>query len=134
MSRLSFKEKMLWAQLAGIAVVVVFYAHFLQHTKPGHHYFHALVIVLLAVFGIVRILASRSGSVVQDERDRAIAALGARWSNITMWLGLLVILTLYWDRGSLHSTGFLIGILFHLMVLAGSVGILREIVAYRRAA
>ena len=29
MSRISFQEKMLWAQLVGVVIVVVFYAHFL---------------------------------------------------------------------------------------------------------
>ena len=52
MSRLSFQEKMLWAQLLGIVVVVAFYAQFLDHSTPGHHYFHALVLVLLFLFGI----------------------------------------------------------------------------------
>ena len=32
MSRISFQEKMLWAQLAGMVVVVVFYGHFLVHS------------------------------------------------------------------------------------------------------
>lgn len=135
MSRISFQEKMLWAQLAGMAVVVVFYAHYLQHSAPGHHYFHALVLVLLLLFVSVRTFYRwRSGSVVEDERDRLIAAIGSRWSNIILWLGLVVVLVLYWDHGSMRSANFLIGILFHLLVLAGSVRIIRELVAYRMAA
>jgi hypothetical protein len=135
MSRLSFQEKMLWAQLVGIIVVVAFYAHFLVHSGPGHHYFHALLIVLLFLFASVRIwLRRRSGNVVEDERDRSIASVGARWSNTILWLGLIVILVMYWDHGSMRSAGYLIGILFHLLVLAGSVRIVRELVAYRMAA
>ena len=134
MSRLSFQEKMLWAQLVGIAVIVAFYAHFLVHSGPGHHYFHALLLVLLFLFASVRtFLRRRSGSVVEDERDRSIASIGASWSNIILWLGLLVILILYWDHGSMRSANYLIGILFHLLVLAGSVRIIRELVAYRMA-
>jgi len=40
----------------------------------------------------------------------------------------------YWDHGSLDSAELLIGILFHLLVLAGVVRIVRELVAYRMAA
>lgn len=134
MSRFTFQEKMLWAQLVGIVVVVLFYAHFLLHTPPGHHYFHAVIIILLALFGGARLLARRSGNVIEDERDRTIAALGTRWSNIILWLGLVIILVLYWDDGRMRSSNFLIGMLFHLMVLAGSVRIVRELVAYRTAA
>jgi uncharacterized membrane protein len=135
MSSISFQEKMLWAQLLGIVVVVVFYGHFLVHSGPGHHYFHALLLVLLFLFATVRIfLRRRSGSVVEDERDRSIAAIGSRWSNIILWLGLVFILVLYWDHGSMRSANFLIDILFHLLVFAGSVRIIRELVAYRTAA
>ena len=135
MSSLSFQEKMLWAQLLGIIVVVTFYAHYLQHASPGHHYFHALLLVLLFLFASVRLLVRRrSANVVEDERDRSIAAIGARWSNIILWLGLVLILVLYWDHGSMRSANFLIGILFHLLVLAGSVRIIRELVAYRMSA
>jgi uncharacterized membrane protein len=135
MSRLTFQEKMLWAQLLGIVVVVAFYAHFLLHSGPGHHYFHALLLVLLFVFGSVRLLVRRrSGNVVEDERDRSIANIGARWSNIILWLGLILILVLYWDHGTLRSANFLIDILFHLLVLAGFVRIIRELVAYRMTA
>jgi len=135
MSRLSFQEKMLWAQLVGIVIVVVFYGHFLVHSGPGHHYFHALLIVLLFLFATMRtFLRRRSGNVVEDERDRSIASIGARWSNIILWIGLVAILVMYWDHGSMRSANFLIGILFHLLVLAGSVRIIRELVAYRMAA
>jgi hypothetical protein len=135
MSRLSFQEKMLWAPLLGIATVVVFYAHYLQHAAPGHRYFHVFIIVLLVLFAFVRTLVRRrSGNVVEDERDRSIAAIGARWSNIILWLGLVVIMVAYWDHGSLHSADLLIGILFHLLLLAGLVRIVRELVAYRMAA
>jgi uncharacterized membrane protein len=135
MSRLSFQEKMLWAQLVGIFVVVAFYAHFLQHSAPGHHYFHALLIVLLFLFASVRTFyRRRSATVVEDERDRSIAAVGARWSNIILWIGLVLILILYWDHGSMRSANFLIAIIFHLLVLAGLVRIIRELVAYRTAA
>ncbi len=135
MSRLSFQEKMLWAQLVGIAIVVVFYAHFLQHSSPGNHYFHALLLILLFLFGTVRLLVRRrSKNVVEDERDRSIAAIGARWSNIILWLGLVLIIVLYWDHGNLRSAHFLIAILFHLLVLAGSARIIRELVAYRMSA
>jgi uncharacterized membrane protein len=97
--------------------------------------FHALLLVLLFLFASVRtFFRRRSGSVVEDERDRSIAAIGSRWSNIILWLGLVAILVLYWDHGSMRSANFLIGILFHLLVLAGSVRIIRELVAYRMAA
>jgi hypothetical protein len=76
----------------------------------------------------------RSSKVVEDERDRAVAAIGTRWSNMTLWLGLVVILVIYWDHGSLRSASFLMGILFHLLVLAGFVRIIRELVAYRMSA
>jgi uncharacterized membrane protein len=135
MSRLGFQEKMLWAQLAGILVVVAFYARFLAHSSPGHHYFHAVLIMLLFLFASVRMfLRRRSDNVVEDERDRYIASIGARWSNIILWLGLVAILVMYWDHGSMRSSNFLIGILFHLLVLAGTVRIIRELVAYRTAA
>ena len=135
MSRLSFQEKMLWAQLLGIVIVVLFYGHFLVHSGPGHHYFHALLIILLFLFATVRTyLRWRSRNVVEDERDRSIACIGTRWSNIILWIGLVVILVMYWDHGSMRSANFLIGIIFHLLVLAGSVRIIREIVAYRMSA
>jgi uncharacterized membrane protein len=132
MVRLTFQEKMLWAQLAGILVVVVYYAHFLAHSTPGYHYFHAVVIVLLLLFASVRMFVGRrSSNVVEDERDLAVASIGTRWSNMILWLGLVLILVLYWDRGSMRSAGFLIGILFHLLILAGLARIVRELVAYR---
>jgi uncharacterized membrane protein len=135
MSRLTFQEKMLWAQLIGIMVVVVFYAQYLVHSGPGHHYFHALLILLLFVFGAVRsFVRYRSRNVVEDERDRSIAAIGTRWSNLILWLGLVVVLVLYWDSGSVRSANSLIGILFHLLVLAGCARIVRELMAYRMAA
>jgi hypothetical protein len=135
MSRISFQEKMLWAQLAGMLVVVGFYMRFLVHAAPGHHYFHAVLLVLLFLFATVRIFVlRRSSKVVEDERDRAVAAIGTRWSNMILWLGLIVILVLYWDHGSLRSANFLIGILFHLLIFAGLARILRELVAYRMSA
>ena len=135
MSRIGFQEKMLWAQLAGMLVVVGFYVRFLAPTAPGHHYFHAVLLVFLFLFATVRIFVlRRSSKVVEDERDRAVAAIGTRWSNMILWLGLIVILVLYWDHGSLRSANFLIGILFHLLILAGLARILRELVAYRMSA
>jgi hypothetical protein len=135
MTRLSLQEKMLWVQLLGIVVVVLFYGHYLVHSGPGHHYFHALLIGLLFLFATFRLILRRSsGNVAEDERDRLIASIGARWSNFILWLGLVTILVLYWDQGSMRSAHFLIGILFHLLVLAGSVRIIREIVAYRMSA
>jgi DNA-binding XRE family transcriptional regulator len=73
---------MLWAQLPGIVVVVVFYGHYLIHTGPEHHDFNALLLLLLFLFGSVRLIARRqSGNLVEDERDHSIASIGARWSN-----------------------------------------------------
>jgi hypothetical protein len=90
---------------------------------------------LLFLFAFARIFVlRRSGRVVEDERDRAVAAIGTRWSNMILWIGLIVILVLYWDHGSLRSVNFLIGILFHLLILAGLARILRELVAYRMSA
>ena len=134
MQRLSFQEKMLWAQLLGLGVVGVFYVRYLAHSGPGHHYFHALVLVLLLLFGTVRMIARRSGDVVKDERDQAIAAIGTRWSNLILWIGLVTILVMYWDHGGVHSGHDVIGILFHLLLLAGLARIVRELVAYRMAA
>jgi|ERR1700757_820454 uncharacterized membrane protein len=132
MSRLTFQERMLWAQLLAILAVGVFYAHFLVHAGPGHHYFHALVLGLLLVFGSVRFVARRrAGNVVEDERDRSIASIGARWSNVILWVGLVLILVLYWDHGSIRSAAFVIGLIFHLLLLAGIARIVRELVAYR---
>jgi uncharacterized membrane protein len=135
MSRLTFQEKLLWGQLAGILLVVGFYAGFLAHSGPGHHYFHAVLIVLLFLFASVRtFVRRRSRSVVEDERDRAIASIGTRWSNIILWLGLVLILVMYWDHGSMRSANVLIGVLFHLLILAGAARIIRELVAYRMSA
>jgi hypothetical protein len=132
MSRLAFQERMLWAQLVAILAVGVYYVHFLVHAGPGHHYLHALLLGLLLVFGSVRFVARRrAGNVVEDERDRSIAAIGTRWSNVILWLGLVLILVLYWDHGSLRSANFIIGLIFHLLLLAGIARIVRELVAYR---
>ena len=134
MSRLSFQEKMLWAQLLAILAVGVFYVHYLVHAAPGHHYFHAVIIVVLLLFISVRtFFRRRSKNVVEDERDHSIACIGARWSNLILWVGLLVIMTLYWDHG-MHSAEMLNGLIFHLLLLAGVVRIVRELVAYRSAA
>ena len=134
MSRLSFQEKMLYAQLVCLAILVGFYLHFLNDTPPGHHFFHAVVLGVLLVFASFRMILRRgSGNVVQDERDRQIAALGTRWSNMILWLGLVVILVMYWDHGGLGK-GLMIGIIFHLLLLAGLARIIRELIAYRMAA
>ncbi len=135
MSRLGFHEKMLWAQFAGVLVVVGFYLRYLAHSAPGNHYLHAVLIVLLFLFASVRgVVRWRSRSVIEDERDRAVASLGTRWSNNILWLGLVMILVLYWDSGSVRSASFLIGILFHLLLLAALARIIRELVAYRMSA
>ena len=134
MQRLGFQEKMLGAQLLGLGVVGAFYVRYLAHSGPGHHYFHALVLVLLFLFGTVRMIARRSGDVVKDERDQAIAAIGTRWSNLILWIGLVTILVMYWDHGGVRSGHDVIGILFHLLLLAGLARIARELVAYRMAA
>jgi O-antigen ligase len=132
MSRLAFQERMLWAQLAAILAVGVFYVHFLNNAPPGHHYFHAVILAVLLVFGSISFAARhRAGNVVEDERDRSIAAIGTRWSNIILWVGLVLIMVLYWDHGSIHSAAFVIGLIFHLLLLAGIVRIVRELVAYR---
>jgi O-antigen ligase len=132
MSRLTFQEKMLWAQVLALLGVGVFYVHFLHNAAPGHHYFHAVILGVLLVFGSVSFVARRrAGNVVEDERDRSIAAIGARWSNVILWVGLVLILVLYWDHGSLRSAGLLIGLIFHLLLLAGIARIVRELVAYR---
>ena len=94
-----------------------------------------VVIVLLLLFASVRMFVRRrSSNVVEDERDLAVACIGTRWSNMILWLGLVVILVLYWDHGSMRSANFLIGILFHLLILAGLARIIRELVAYRMSA
>ena len=121
MSRISFQEKMLWAQLVGIVVVVVFYGHFLVHSGPGHHYFHALLLVLLFLFASVRtFFRRRSGSVVKT----SVTGLCRNWIALEQHHSrarFVVILVLYWDHGSMRSANFLlIDILFHLLVLAGS--------------
>ena len=137
MSRLGFQEKMLWARFAGVMVMVVvgFYLRYLAHSAPGNHYFHAVVIVLLFLLASVRTFARwRSRNVIEDERDRAVAAIGTRWSNNILWAGLVVILVLYWDHGSIRSAAYLIGILFHLLLVAALVRIIRELVAYRKSA
>ena len=130
MSRLTFQERMLWAQLIAIVAVGVFYVHFLNNAPPGHHYFHAVILAVLLVFGSISFAARRrAGSI--DERDRSIASIGARWSNIILWVGLVLILVIYWDHGSIHSAHLVIGLIFHLLLLAGIVRIVRELVAYR---
>jgi len=135
MSRLNFGEKMLYAQLVGLIVVVVFYAHFLVHSGAGGHWFHALLLGLILLFASFRtLLRRRSGNVVEDERDRLIAGIGTWWSNLILWIGLVAILVMYWDHGKLHSQGHMIDIIFHLLVLAAAVRIIRELVAYRMAA
>jgi len=135
MSRLGFHEKMLWAQFVGVLAVVGFYMHYLAHSAPGHHYLHAVLIVLLFLFASVRMFVRwRSKSVIEDERDRAVASIGTRWSNNILWLGLVIILVLYWDLGNMRSASFLIGILFHLLLVAALARIIRELVAYRMSA
>lgn len=134
MSRLSFQEKMLYAQLVGLFVVGGYYVHFLMYTPPGHHFFHAVVLIALLLFASFRLLMRRgSGNVVQDERDAHIAAIGTRWSNVILWVGLVVILVWYWDHGDL-GRAHMIGIIFHLLLLAAVARIVRELVAYRMAA
>jgi hypothetical protein len=135
MSRLGFQEKMLWAQFAGVMVVVGFYLRYLAHSAPGHHYLHAVLIVLLFVFASVRTFVRwRSTSVIEDERDRVVASIGTRWSNNILWLGLVTILVMYWDIGDMLSASFLIGVLFHLLLVAALARIIRELVAYRMSA
>jgi len=134
MSRLSFQEKMLYAQLVGLLVLGVYYVHFLMYTPPGHHWFHAVVLGALLLFASFRLLMRRgSGNVVQDERDRQIAAIGTRWSNAILWVGLVVMLVVYWDHGP-YDKAHMIAVIFHLLLLAGVVRIVRELVAYRMAA
>ncbi len=96
--------------------------HYLAHAAPGHHYFHVVIIVVLPLIRVsVRtFFRRRSKNVLEDERDHTIACIGARWSNLILWVGLLVIMTLYWDHG-MHSAGTLNGLIFHLLLPAGVV-------------
>jgi|GEM_PF-2080450 len=135
MSRLSFQEKMLYAQLVGLLVVGAYYAHFLVHRQPGQHWFHAVILGVALLFAAFRMALRRgSGNVVEDERDRQIAALGTSWSNLILWVGLAAMLVMYWDHGGLRSKDFIVGLIFHLLLLAGFARIIRELVAYRMAA
>ena len=135
MSGLSFQEKMLYAQLVGLLVVGAYYAHYLVHQQPGQHWFHAVIVGLALLFASFRMFLRRgSGNVVEDERDQQIAAIGTRWSNLILWIGLVVILVMYWDHGGLRSKDFIVGLIFHLLLLAGFARIIRELVAYRMAA
>jgi len=135
MSRLSFQEKMLYAQLVGLLVVGVYYAHYLVHQQPGQHWFHAVILGLALLFASFRMFLRRgSKSVVEDERDRQIAAIGTQWSNLILWIGLVSMLVMYWDHGGLRSRDFIVGLIFHLLLLAGLARIVRELVAYRMAA
>jgi hypothetical protein len=103
--------------------------------RAGASHYSCAADLLLFVFGVVRTFVRyRSRNVVEDERDRSIAAIGTRWSNLILWLGLVIVLVLYWDSGSVRSANSLIGILFHLLVLAGCARIVRELVAYRMSA
>jgi hypothetical protein len=135
MSRLSFQEKMLYAQLVGLLVVGFYYAHYLVHQQPGQHWFHAVILGLALLFASFRTFLRRgSGNVVEDERDQQIAAIGTRWSNLILWVGLGAMLVMYWDHGGLRSRDFIVGLIFHLLLLAGLARIVRELVAYRMAA
>jgi len=135
MSRIGFQEKMLYAQLVGLLVVGVYYAHYLHDHQPGQHWFHAVLIGLILLFASFRMFLRRgSKSVVEDERDQQIAAIGTRWSNLILWIGLVAMLVMYWDHGGLHSRDFIVSIIFHLLLLAGFARIIRELVAYRMAA
>jgi hypothetical protein len=135
MSRLSFQEKMLYAQLVGLLAIGVYYAHYLVHQQPGQHWFHAVILAAALLFASFRMFLRRgSKSVVEDERDEQIAAMGTRWSNLILWVGLLSMLVMYWDHGGLRSRDFIVGMIFHLLLLAGFARIIRELVAYRIAA
>ena len=59
MSRLSFQEKMLYAQLVCLIGLVAFYLHFLNNTPPGHHFFHAVLLGVLLLFASFRLLMRR---------------------------------------------------------------------------
>jgi hypothetical protein len=63
-----------------------------------------------------------------------IAAMGTRWSNMILWIGLVAMLVMYWDHGGLHSQSHIMDIIFHLLLLAAIVRIVRELIAYRMAA
>jgi hypothetical protein len=135
MSRLTIHEKLLYAQLLGLFIVGAYYAHFLVNAPPGHHWFHAVVLALILLFASFRnILQRRPGTIVEDERDHAIAALGTHWSNLILWVGLVAIMVMYWDHGGMRSADHVIGLLFHLLLLAAFARIVRELAAYRMAA
>lgn len=134
MTSMSYREKGLYAQLVCLAALTAFYLHGLLYSHAGRHWLHAVFLGLLLAMLLFRLALSRSsGDTLTDERDRAIRALGARWSNVSLYASLVVVLVLYYDHGSLQSAAHLIGILFHMLIFAAGISILRQIVAYRTA-
>jgi len=130
---MSFKEKLLYAQLAGLLAMLVFYAHFLAQT-PGPHYLHAFFIgAFLLLLGFRFLIRRNAGATVTDERDERIEGLGARCANIVFNIGICVILVLFWDHGSLKNPYAFAGWVFHILLFANLARIIRQLVAYRRS-
>ena len=131
---MSFHEKLLYAQLTGLAALLVFYAHFLQH-EHGPHYLHAFFLIAFILLITFRYIIRRNAGVtISDERDAQIEGLGARWASIVFNTGIVLILIAFWDHGSFQSPYILTGLLFHVLLFANAARIIRQLIAYRRSA
>jgi hypothetical protein len=128
---MSFQEKLLYAQLTGLIALLVFYAHFLQHSH-GPHYLHAFFLIAFLLLITFRFIIRRSaGATISDERDAQIEGLGARWGSIFFNVGIVLILIAYWDHGSFNNATILINLLFHVLLFANAARIIRQLIAYR---
>jgi hypothetical protein len=132
---MSFHEKLLYAQLAGLAALLVFYAHFLTHGH-GPHYLHAFFILAFLLLITFRFIIRRNaGATTSDERDAQIEGLGARWATIFFNTGIVLMLVAYWDHGAFRNDpALLFGVLFHVLLFANVARIVRQLVAYRMSA
>jgi len=129
---MSFQEKLLYAQLTGLIALLVFYAHFLQHSH-GPHYLHAFFLIAFLLLITFRFIIRRSaGATISDERDAQIEGLGARWGSIVFNAGIVLILVAFWDHGALQNPYVLTGLLFHVLLFANAARIVRQLIAYRR--
>ncbi|MEG3146305.1 hypothetical protein U1839_16760 [Sphingomonas sp. RT2P30] len=134
---MSFREKIAWVALAGIAfAAVLYFGNLATHDAP-HAYFVGLFVavmiaqaVITAVAAIVvAVLAPADARAPRDERDRGIARLAAGQSYYALLLGVMAAAVTIHFGMSLFG---MLNLLLAVIMLAEALRFACQIVAYRR--
>jgi len=134
---MSFREKIAWVALGGIAVAgALYFGNLATHDAP-HSYFIGLfvavmvaqaVITTVATIGVAA-LAPADARAPRDERDRMIGRLAAGQTYYPLLIGVMLSAVTIHFGNSLFG---MLNLLLAVIMLAEASRFLFQIIAYRR--